>query len=113
MRACPNRSPSASSCDAVIAFPGLGKTIEREGREKPDLDPLPDQRALIRAEFQANLRTVVVLVNVSPLSIRDLAIYDEQRRAFVVESGEFGIQVGASSEDIRLVGSLRIAGEGR
>ena len=33
---------------------------------------------------------------------RDLAHYDEARKAFAVEPGEFEIEVGASSRDLRL-----------
>ena len=33
---------------------------------------------------------------------RDLARYDEARKAFTVEPGEFEIEVGASSRDLRL-----------
>ena len=35
---------------------------------------------------------------------RDLAHYDEARKAFAVEPGEFEIEVGASSRDLRLRG---------
>lgn len=35
-----------------------------------------------------------------PLAIKDLGYYDENKREFVVESGIFEIQVGASSTDI-------------
>jgi len=37
-----------------------------------------------------------------PLAIKDLGYYDENKREFVVKSGIFEIQVGASSADIRL-----------
>jgi beta-glucosidase len=35
------------------------------------------------------------------LNVKDLAFYDDQARQWVVEPGEFEIQVGASSRDIR------------
>jgi len=38
---------------------------------------------------------------------RDLAHYDEARKAFAVEPGEFEIEVGASSRDLRLRGRVR------
>jgi beta-glucosidase len=39
---------------------------------------------------------------------RDLSFYDEGRRREVVEPGEFEIQIGASSQDIRLAGRVRV-----
>ena len=39
---------------------------------------------------------------------RDLAHYDEARRAFAVEPGEFEIEVGASSRDLRLRSRLSV-----
>jgi beta-glucosidase len=60
---------AAAQCDVVVAFLGLDRDIEREGRDKPDLDLPQGQQALIREVYGANPRTVVVLVNGSPLSI--------------------------------------------
>ncbi|HSD26806.1 MAG TPA: glycoside hydrolase family 3 C-terminal domain-containing protein [Vicinamibacteria bacterium] len=39
---------------------------------------------------------------------RDLAHYDEAKKAFAVEPGEFEIEVGASSQDLRLRGRVRV-----
>ncbi|HEY7515154.1 MAG TPA: glycoside hydrolase family 3 C-terminal domain-containing protein, partial [Vicinamibacteria bacterium] len=39
---------------------------------------------------------------------RDFAYYDEVRKAFAVEPGEFEVQVGASSHDIRLLGRVSV-----
>jgi beta-glucosidase len=38
------------------------------------------------------------------VAARDFAYYDEGQAAFVVEPGDFEVQVGASSRDIRLCG---------
>jgi beta-glucosidase len=46
------------------------------------------------------------------LDSSQLAFYDRTMR-FVVEPGDFGVRVGASSEDIRLEGSFRYEGEPR
>ena len=46
------------------------------------------------------------------LDLSQLAFYDRQMR-FVVEPGEFGVYVGSSSEDIRLMASIRVTGEAR
>jgi beta-glucosidase len=37
-----------------------------------------------------------------------LSGYDTARKSFVVDPGEYQIQVGASSKDIRLEGSVRV-----
>ena len=39
--------------------------------------------------------------------------YDEGRKAFAVEPGEFEVEVGASSQDIRLRGRVMVRGGGR
>ncbi|KPK85928.1 MAG: glucan 1,4-alpha-glucosidase [Bacteroides sp. SM23_62_1] len=41
-----------------------------------------------------------------PLAINDLGYYDENKRNFVLEPGEFEIQIGSSSSDIRLITRL-------
>jgi beta-glucosidase len=43
---------------------------------------------------------------------RDLPYYDEGRKAFVVEPGEFEVELGASSQDLRLRGRVRVAAAG-
>jgi beta-glucosidase len=42
---------------------------------------------------------------------RDLARYDETRRAFDVEPGEFEVELGASSGDLRVRGRLTVERE--
>jgi beta-glucosidase len=39
---------------------------------------------------------------------RDLSRYDETRKAFAVEPGEYEIEIGASSGDLRLRGRVRV-----
>jgi beta-glucosidase len=39
---------------------------------------------------------------------RDLSYYDEEEQGFVVEPGEFEIQLGASSRDVRLASRIRV-----
>ena len=47
------------------------------------------------------------------LSKKDFAYYDETAGDFAVDAGEYGILVGASSQDVRLRGSVQIGGEDR
>ena len=41
---------------------------------------------------------------------RDFPYYDEARKGFTVEPGEFEVEVGASSQDIRLRGRVKVSG---
>jgi beta-glucosidase len=43
---------------------------------------------------------------------RDLARYDETRKAFAVEPGEFEIELGASSRDLRLRSRVSVESAG-
>jgi beta-glucosidase len=43
---------------------------------------------------------------------RDLTYYDEQRKTYAVDPGKYEIQVGASSEDIRLRTNLAVSDTG-
>jgi beta-glucosidase len=40
---------------------------------------------------------------------KDFAYYDADKKAYVVEPGEFEVQVGGSSQDLRLTGRVRVA----
>ena len=40
--------------------------------------------------------------------IKDMRYYDPQQQRYLVEAGEFEIQIGASSEDIRLKGKVTV-----
>ena len=40
---------------------------------------------------------------------RDVARYDEARKAFAVEPGEFEVEVGASSADLRVRARFTVA----
>jgi beta-glucosidase len=39
---------------------------------------------------------------------KDFTYYDVGKKAYAVEPGEFEVQVGASSQDIRLTGRVRV-----
>ena len=52
-----------------------------------------------------------MLVTVT-LDSRAFAFWHSTARNWVVEGGEFGVRVGASSRDIRLVGTVTLSGQG-
>ncbi len=64
-----------------------------------------DLRGFERVQLRAGERKRVRFALVPE---RDLAHYDETRKAFAVEPGEFEIEVGASSRDLRLRGRVRV-----
>ncbi|HDR68599.1 MAG TPA: beta-glucosidase, partial [Bacteroidaceae bacterium] len=43
-----------------------------------------------------------------PLNADELKYWDETENAFVLEKGEIELMIGASSEDIRLTGTLKV-----
>ncbi|MEO8063150.1 MAG: fibronectin type III-like domain-contianing protein [Pseudomonadota bacterium] len=48
----------------------------------------------------------VVRFSISPA--RDLAIYDDVNKAYAVDAGQFEVQIGASSADIRAKAALDV-----
>lgn len=42
------------------------------------------------------------------LTRRDLSVWDVTKQAWVVQEGEYGVYVGASSRDVRLTGSIKV-----
>ncbi|MEW6202206.1 MAG: glycoside hydrolase family 3 C-terminal domain-containing protein [bacterium] len=69
MKARKRELETISNSDAVIAVLGIGREQEREAIDRPDLDLPFDQEDYIRQVIAANPKTVVVLINGSPLSI--------------------------------------------
>ena len=45
------------------------------------------------------------------LDMRSFAYFDDRRMAWVADAGEYEIQVGASSDDIRLCASVTLTDE--
>jgi beta-glucosidase len=43
-----------------------------------------------------------------PVKVSSLGLWDDQTRAFQIEPGDFEIQIGASSADIRLCGTFHV-----
>ncbi len=66
--------------------------------------PARQLRAFRRIPIKAGATEDVVLT----LSRQDLAYWDENRQSFVEESGKINLLVGASSEDIRLEGEVKL-----
>ena len=61
----------------------------------------PSERIAVK---KGEVRQVKLTVHAA----EDLSHYDEDSRAFAVEPGQFEIQVGASSRDVRLRGVITV-----
>ena len=60
---------AAQKTDAVIVVGGIDHSLDSEGRDRVDMHFPPVQQALINRVAQQNPRTVVVLINGSPLEL--------------------------------------------
>jgi beta-glucosidase len=101
--------------DALLVSLAVKNVGGREGDEVVQLyvrdvaSPLPMPVKQLRGFERIHLAAGEerrVTFRLSP--IRDFAIYDAARKAFAVEPGEFEIQLGASSRDVRLTGRVRV-----
>ena len=59
----------AAESDAVIAVMGINKSIEREGKDRDDINLPADQQEFIRELYRINPNMILVLVAGSPLSL--------------------------------------------
>ncbi len=91
--------------DIAIVFLGIGLEQEREGHDKDTLDLPGDQRDYIRSVLQHNPRTIVVLINGSPLSIN----WINDNVPAIVEAWYPGEQGGNAIADV-LTGSFNPSG---
>lgn len=92
-------------CDMAIAVLGVNKSIEREGKDRDDIQLPEDQREFIREIYKANPNTVVVLVAGSSLAINWI---DEYIPA-IVNAWYPGEQGGTAVADV-LFGDYNPAG---
>ena len=62
-------SSAAGKADVAIVVLGTDESVEKEGVDRSDLNLPGDQEELVKAVFQANPKTIVVLQNGSALAI--------------------------------------------
>ncbi len=60
---------TAKSADAVILFVGIDHEYDTEGSDKPDMKLEAGEDLLVNAVLRANPRTVIVLINGTPLEM--------------------------------------------
>ena len=63
-------SATAKKADVAIVYVGLSNQLEREGLDRTYLELPPIQEELVRAVYAANPKTVVVLLNGGPVSVK-------------------------------------------
>lgn len=61
---------AAKKSDVAILYVGINHLIEREGLDRTYIDLPPVQQELIRAVYEANPRTVAVLMNGGPVAVK-------------------------------------------
>jgi len=109
--------PVAQSGKISVSF-DVQNTGELTGSEVPQLythqristvpQPIRSLRAFERIELKAGEKRHVEFT----VPVKDLAYYDVTRHDFMVEPGTFDVMIGASSDDIRLRGSVRVGTTG-
>lgn len=67
--------------------------------------PLKELRAFERVELNPRQSKEVIL------TLGDLSVYDEKKKKFVLEDGDYEIYVGSSVSDVRLTGRMIVRGD--
>ena len=107
--------PEVAASDPLEVRATVANTGDRDGHEVVQLYvraldpavpmPVKELRSFERVALKAGEQKRVTF-RLRPADA--LARYDEARRSFVVDPGAYGIEVGASSADIRLQGQVRV-----
>jgi len=95
----------AAQADAAIVFAGTNLSIANEAADRTDLDLPGNQQALIKKVYQANPKTIVVLINGMPLTIN----WVNQNIPAILEAWYAGQAQGAAIADV-LFGDYNPAG---
>ena len=95
----------AAASDVALVFVGLSEEWESEGFDRPDLELVGEQQALIEAVAAANQKTIVVLNTGSPIAMPWL-----DQVAAVVEAWYPGQECGNAIADV-LFGAVNPAGK--
>jgi len=87
---------AAKKADVAIVYVGLSNQIEREGLDRTYLGLPPIQEELVRAVYAANPKTVVVLLNGGPVSVK----WERENLPAVVDMFYAGEEGGNAVADV-------------
>jgi beta-glucosidase len=96
---------AAKNADVAIVFLGTNGTVEREGIDRKNLNLPGSQEQLLKAVVQANPRTVAVLLNAGPLSVK----WAKDNAAAILEAWYPGEEGGTAIAEV-LLGDVNPAG---
>jgi len=96
---------AAKNADVAIVFLGTNSVVEREGIDRKELGLPGAQEQLLKAVIGANQRTVVVLLNAGPLSIK----WATENAPAILEAWYPGEEGGTAIADV-LLGDVNPAG---
>ena len=106
---------TAAAADAIEASAVVKNAGARAGHEVVQLyvRALSPKAAMPRKQLRGFTRVLLAPGEEKRVSFRlrpqdDFARYDPERKAFVVDPGEYEVQLGASSADVRLATRVRV-----
>ncbi|KAK8097437.1 beta-glucosidase [Apiospora sp. TS-2023a] len=82
----------AEGAEAVQLYLGIPNSPPRQLRGFEKVPLQPEEEGVVTFE----------------LTRRDLSVWDVVKQSWVVQAGEYGVYVGASSRDVRLTGSIKV-----
>jgi beta-glucosidase len=89
---------AAKNADVAIVFLGTNANVEREGIDRINLNLPGSQEQLVKEVIKANPRTVVVLMNAGPLSVK----WAKENAPAIVEAWYAGQEGGTAIADVLL-----------
>ena len=86
----------AKKADVAIVYAGLNNQLEREGLDRSYIDLPPVQQELIKAVYQANPKTVLVLLNGGPVGVK----WEKENLPAIVDMFYAGEEGGNAVADV-------------
>ncbi len=87
---------AAKKADVAIVYLGLNQQIEREGIDRTYIDLPPIQQELIKRVYEANPKTVAVLLNGGPVTVH----WESENLPAIVEAFYAGEEGGSAIADV-------------
>jgi beta-glucosidase len=87
---------AAKKADVTILYVGINQQLEREGLDRTYIDLPPIQQELIKRVYEANPKTVAVLLNGGPLTVK----WESENLPAIVEAFYAGEEGGNAIADV-------------